>query len=68
MEPPLGFQSSPVLSFQSDFLFPRANTCSNTLYIALQSMGDDVHVFYVLRNSRECWIWYDLIHSCCKNG
>ena len=47
VEPPLGFQPSPVLSFQSDSPFPRANTCSNTLYIALQSMGDDVFMYFM---------------------
>lgn len=46
-EPPMGFQPSPSLSFQSDSLFPRANTCSNTLFITLQSMGFELFMYYM---------------------
>lgn len=35
IEPPLGFDPPPHLDFQSKSPYPRANTCTNSLYLPL---------------------------------
>lgn len=35
LEPPLGFQPAPTLSFQSDSPYPVANTCANTIHVPM---------------------------------
>ena len=53
-KPPLGFIPKPSLSFEMDSPFPRANTCTNTLYIPMHhtSLGAFVyHMCFGILNS-----------------
>ena len=44
-EPPLGYDPQPELNFESDSMYPRANTCSNTLYLPLVTPPMDLEKF-----------------------
>lgn len=45
--PPLGFIPMPCLQFDDTHLFPRANTCANTLYLPLQIENVSDFIFYM---------------------
>lgn len=41
-EPPLGFDPPPVILFQSKSPYPRANTCTNTIYLPMGSEATEL--------------------------
>lgn len=46
--PPIGFHPTPALAFHDDGLFPRANTCSNTLSLSLEHSQYEEFKYYFL--------------------
>lgn len=46
--PPLGFLPQPSIQFHATSAFPKANTCSNTLYLPLQRMTYDEFKYKIL--------------------
>lgn len=37
--PPMGFSPEPTISFHSASLLPKANTCSNTIYLPTETIS-----------------------------
>ena len=46
-KPPLGFMPRPTIKFWND-QFPKANTCTNTLYLPLSKVPLDVFKYNML--------------------
>lgn len=46
-EPPLKFDPTPSVGFQYVSLYPRSNTCSNTLYLPATDMPYAKFLYYV---------------------
>ena len=45
--PPMGFIEQPSLCFQTESLYPRANTCSNVIFLSLIDVTFDLFVYYM---------------------